>query len=257
MNSESIKLYFFAMKELVGREVKRKYVRSYLGVVWSVLNPLLSMVVMSLIFSTIFKRSIENFPVYYLTGTILWNMFTGATNSAMTALVDNKNLMTRTKLPRQIFPLSRILTSLVNFWYSLIAYVVIVAFFKIAPSASLLAFPVVVMMLLLFSTGLGYVLAIAYTFMPDVKYLYSILLQLWMYLSAIFYPVDLLSPQMQTVIRVNPLYIFIAAARSCVLYHAWPPAMEWIGMLGWGFGMYALGCLIFDANKDKILLQNM
>lgn len=257
MNSESIKMYFFAMKELVGREVKRKYVRSYLGVVWSVLNPLLSMVVMSLIFSTIFKRSIENFPVYYLTGTILWNMFTGATNSAMTALVDNKNLMTRTKLPRQIFPLSRILTSLVNFWYSLIAYVVIVVFFKIAPSASLLAFPVVVMMLLLFSTGLGYVLAIAYTFMPDVKYLYSILLQLWMYLSAIFYPVDLLSPQMQTVIRVNPLYIFIAAARSCVLYHAWPPAMEWIGMLGWGFGMYALGSLVFDANKDKILLQNM
>lgn len=257
MNSESIKLYFFAMKELVGREVKRKYVRSYLGVVWSVLNPLLSMVVMSLIFSTIFKRSIENFPVYYLTGTILWNMFTGATNSAMTALVDNKNLMTRTKLPRQIFPLSRILTSLVNFWYSLIAYVVIVVFFKIAPSASLLAFPAVVMMLLLFSTGLGYVLAIAYTFMPDVKYLYSILLQLWMYLSAIFYPVDLLSPQMQTVIRVNPLYIFIAAARSCVLYHTWPPAMEWIGMLGWGFGMYALGSLVFDANKDKILLQNM
>ena len=257
MNSESIKMYFFAMKELVGREVKRKYVRSYLGVMWSVLNPLLSMVVMSLIFSTIFKRSIENFPVYYLTGTILWNMFTGATNSAMTALVDNKNLMTRTKLPRQIFPLSRILTSLVNFWYSLIAYVVIVVFFKIAPSASLLAFPVVVMMLLLFSTGLGYVLAIAYTFMPDVKYLYSILLQLWMYLSAIFYPVDLLSPQMQTVIRVNPLYIFIAAARSCVLYHAWPPAMEWIGMLGWGFGMYALGSLVFDANKDKILLQNM
>ena len=141
----------------------------YLGVIWSVLNPLLSMVVMSLIFSTMFKRSIENYPIYYLTGTIIWNMFTGVTNSAMTALVDNKTLMTRTRLPRQIFPLSRILTSLVNFGYSLIAYVLIVAFFRIVPSVHLAVFPVITLLLLLFSTGFSYILTILYSYMYRIS----------------------------------------------------------------------------------------
>lgn len=257
MKAGSLKQYLFVMNELVGREVKRKYVRSYLGVLWSVLNPLLSMVVMTLIFSTIFKRSMENYPVYYLTGSILWGMFTGATNSAMTALVDNKTLMTRTKLPRQIFPLSRILTSLVNFGYSLAAYILIVAFFGIMPTEHLLAFPLIVLLLLMFSTGIGYMLAIAYSLMPDVKYLYSILLQLWMYLSALFYPVDQLSPQMQSVVRMNPVYTCIAAARNCVLYHQWPLREEWIRMAWWGIGMLVLGNLVFSINKDKIQVQNI
>lgn len=254
---DNVKQYLFVVSELVSRELKRKYARSYLGVIWSVLNPLLSMVVMSLIFSTMFKRSIENFPIYYLTGTIIWNMFTGATNSAMTALVDNKTLMTRTKLPRQIFPLSRILTSLVNFGYSLIAYVLIVAFFRIAPSVQLAAFPVIVLLLLLFSTGFSYILTIVYTYMADIKYLYTIVLQLWMFLNAIFYPVDSLSDTMQYVVTVNPIYAYIAAARACVMYHQWPSAMQWMQMLGWGLGMFLLGKLIFEASKNRIMIQNM
>lgn len=253
----NLRQYLFVVSELVSRELKRKYARSYLGVIWSVLNPLLSMVVMSLIFSTMFKRSIENYPIYYLTGTIIWNMFTGATNSAMTALVDNKTLMTRTRLPRQIFPLSRILTSLVNFGYSLIAYVLIVAFFRIVPSVHLAVFPVITLLLLLFSTGFSYILTILYTYMADIKYLYTILLQLWMFLNAIFYPVDSLSPAMHTVVTQNPVYAYIAAARSCVLYHQWPSSLQWAQMIGWGVGMFLLGKIIFEANKNKILIQNM
>lgn len=251
------KQYAFVLSELAGRELKRKYARSYLGVIWSVLNPLLSMVVMSLIFSTMFKRSIENFPVYYLTGVIIWNMFTGATNSAMTALVDNKALMVKSKLPKQIFPLSRMLTSLVNFGYSLLAYVLIVAFFKIVPSVHVLAFPLVVVLLFLFSVGFGYILSILYAFLADIRYLYSILLSLWMYSSAIFYPVEGLSGQMQKAVRANPMYAFIASARGCVMYHEWPSAVQWAQMFGWGIGMYALGKLVFESYKNKIMLQNM
>lgn len=254
---KEIKQYAFVLSELVGRELKRKYARSYLGVLWSVLNPLLSMVVMSLIFSTMFRRSIENFPVYYLTGTIIWNMFTGATNSAMTALVDNKTLMVKSKLPKQIFPLSRILTSLVNFGYSLLAYVLIVALFGIVPSIHLLIFPVIVVLLFLFSVGFSYILTIMYTFLADIRYLYSILLHLWMYLCAVFYPVERLSESMQKVVRANPMYAYIASVRKCVMYHEWPTAVEWIQMSAWGIGMYALGKLVFEAFKNKIMIQNM
>ena len=253
----NFKQYLFVLSELVGRELKRKYVRSYLGVLWSVLNPLLSMVIMSLIFSTMFEGSIDNFPVYYLTGQIIWNMFTETTSLAMTALVDNKLIMIRTKLPRQIFPLSRILTSVVNFGYSLIAYVIIVVFFRISLSIHWLAFPIIVFLLLIFSTGFSYILTIMYTFMEDTKYLYSIVLTLWMYLSAIFYPVDGLNQMMQTVIECNPVYGYIVATRSIVMYHQWPTQTQWLQMMGWGVGMFLLGKVIFETNKNKIMIQNM
>ena len=109
-----LKQYFFVIKELTEREIKRKYARSSLGIIWSVLNPLLMMVVMSMIFSTMFKRSIDNYPIYYLTGQMVWELFSGATNAAMTALVDNKTLLIKAKLPRHTFVVSRIYTSLVN-----------------------------------------------------------------------------------------------------------------------------------------------
>ena len=91
--------YAFVIRQLTSREIKRKYARSYLGIVWSVLNPLLSMTVLSLIFSQIFQRSIENYPIYYLTGYLLWQTFTGATNASMTALADNKMLLLKVKFP--------------------------------------------------------------------------------------------------------------------------------------------------------------
>ena len=130
-NREELKQYYFVIKQLVDREIKRKYARSFLGVIWSVLNPLMTMAVMSMIFSTIFKRSIENYPIYYLTGTIFWQLFSGATNSAMTALVDNRTLLLKVKLPKQTFVLARIYTALTNFGYTCVAYVLMLVVFQI------------------------------------------------------------------------------------------------------------------------------
>ena len=130
-NREELKQYYFVIKQLVDREIKRKYARSFLGVIWSVLNPLMTMAVMSMIFSTIFKRTIENYPIYYLTGTIFWQLFSGATNSAMTALVDNRTLLLKVKLPKQTFVLARIYTALTNFGYTCVAYVLMLVVFQI------------------------------------------------------------------------------------------------------------------------------
>ena len=126
-NKEELKQYYFVIKQLVDR----KYARSFLGVIWSVLNPLMTMAVMSMIFSTIFKRTIENYPIYYLTGTIFWQLFSGATNSAMTALVDNRTLLLKVKLPKQTFVLARIYTALTNFGYTCVAYVLMLVVFQI------------------------------------------------------------------------------------------------------------------------------
>ena len=159
---ERWKQYWFVIRELTSREIKRKYARSYLGIVWSVLNPLMTMAVMSLIFSTMFKRSIENYPIYYLTGSILWSMFTGITNSAMTALVDNKAMLIKVKLPMAIFPLSRAYTALVNLGYSLVAYVIMLLVFKIQWNSCIPLFFVYIAGMFFFATGLGYLLSILY-----------------------------------------------------------------------------------------------
>lgn len=249
----NIKQYIFVIRELTGREIKRKYARSFLGIFWSVLNPLLSMAVISMVFSTMFERNIDNFPIYYLTGSVLWHMFTGATNSAMNSLVDNKNMLIKVKLPKQIFPLSRIYTALVNLGYSMVAYMLMCVVFKVKPAVTMLCFPTIVILLLLFSIGIGYMLSIVYVFFADIKYLYSVVLTLWMYMSALFYPVERLSEGMQKVISLNPIYCFIAAARGCVMHGEWPSGWLWIKMLLWSLIVFALGIIVFESNQNKIM----
>jgi len=248
-----MKQYFFVISELVSREIKRKYARSYLGIIWSVLNPLLSMAVMSMIFSTIFKRNIENFPIYYLTGSIFWSLFTGCTNSAMTALVDNKNMLIKVKLPMAIFPMARCFTALTNFGYSLVAYIIMLIVFRVTPSWTMLLLPLYAILLFLFSLGIGNILSILYVFFGDIKHLYSVLLTIWMYCSAIFYPVTSTTGIMQKIILSNPVYAFIAASRKCVLEGALPTSLEWIQMLVWGLGVYLVGRIYFSKMQNRVV----
>lgn len=252
-NREEIRQYYFVIRELVGREIKRKYARSFLGILWSVLNPLMTMAVMSMIFTTIFKRSIENFPIYYLTGQIIWQFFSGATNAAMTALVDNQTLLLKVKLPKQTFVLARTYAVLTNFGYVCIAYVLMLFVFRIRPSVTMLLFVVDVFFLLLFSMGIGYLLSILYVFFADVKYLYSIILTLWMYMSAIFYPYESTTELMQKVIGSNPVYVYISVAREAVLYQRWPEPVRLIQMAGWGIVSFAVGYSVFRKNENLVM----
>lgn len=253
MTKSETKQYLFVIRELVARETKRKYARSRLGILWSVLNPLLSMTVLSMIFSTIFKKSIENYPIYYLTGFLIWNMFTLATNTAMTALVDNKQLLLKVKFPMLIFPISRVLTALLNLGYSLIAYGVMLAVFRVKPSLTMLFFPVVISCLLLFVLGISYILSVAYVFFGDIKHLYSVVITLWMYISAIFYPIEAIDPLLQAVVEKNPIYGLIACARDCMMYQRLPGLWDGIRILLWGTGMYMVGYLIFRKYKNRIM----
>lgn len=245
--------YFFVIRELVLRELRRRYSRSRLGILWSVLNPLLSMAVLSLIFSTMFRKSIENYPVYYLTGLILWNFFTGATNTAMTSLVDNKTLLLQVRFPRFIFPVTRVAAALVNLLYSLAAYGLILLLFGIRPSLSMVWSPVILFLIALFAMGIGYFLSIFYSFFGDIRHLYSVILTLWMYLSALFYPLALLPAGMQAVIRENPVYCYIAAARECMMYGRTPQAGLWVRMILWSGLIYLAGKAYFQKKQDRII----
>ncbi len=252
-NFSDRKQYFFVIRELTSREIKRKYARSYLGIIWSVLNPLLTMAVMSLIFSYMFKRSIENFPLYYLTGNIFWSLFSGATNSAMTALVDNKTLLLKAKLPKQTFVLSRVYTALTNFGYTCIAYVLMLIIFRVKPSWTMLLFPLDVALALVFAAGIGYMLSILYVFFADIKYLYSVLLTLLLYMSAIFYPVTSLPPVLQNVIGYNPIYMSIYIAREAVVYNRVPHYSAWIKLALAAAISLAIGLMVFKKKENDVM----
>lgn len=251
--SERRKQYFFVIRELTSREIKRKYSRSYLGILWSVLNPLLMMGVLSMIFSQLFKRSIENFPIYYLSGYILWQMFTGATNAAMTTLVDNKTMLIKLKLPMEIFVLARVYTALVNLVYTLVAYIVMLIVFGITPKLTMPFAPVIVLFLLIFSLGISFILSTAYVFFGDVKHLYSVITTLWMYCSAIFYPIDSMKGVIRKVIELNPIFNYIDALRDVVMYGTLPPVWEVIAMIIWAVVIYTIGYSVFRRNRNKVM----
>ena len=172
--SESLKQYFFVLRQLVSRELKRKYARSYLGILWSVLNPMLSMAVLSMIFSTMFKKSIQNFPIYYLTGLIIWQLFSTATSTSITTLVDNRQLLLKVKLSKETFVLARVFTAVANFGYTFIAYIIMLFVFKIKFNPYMLLLPIDVIFLTLFSIGMAYILSTCYVFFADINHLYSV-----------------------------------------------------------------------------------
>lgn len=252
-NMSELKQYFFAIRELTSREIKRKYARSYLGIVWSVLNPLLLMMVISLIFSALFKRSIENYPMYYLTGQVLWRFFSDATNHSMNALVDNKSLLIKGSLPKYAFVLSRVLTAFVNMGYSMIAYIVMCIVFQVDISWYVLLFPLDVFLLLLFSIGIGLILSILYVFFADIKHLYSVLLTLWLYMSAIFYPVTNLPGYMKTIVENNPIYLAIYVARESVIYGNEPELMPWCKLAIWSVVVLIAGIIVFKKYQNEVM----
>lgn len=247
------KQYAFVIQQLTMREIKRKYARSYLGILWSVLNPLLSMAVLSLIFSQLFRRSIENYPIYYLTGYLLWQLFTGATTAAISTLTDNKSLLLKVKFPMEIFVLTRVYTALVNFLYSAAAYVVMLLIFRITPKWTMLISPVIIALLFLFSLGLSYLLSVAYVFFGDVWHLYSVFLTLWMYCSAIFYPAEQLEGFIRTIILLNPIYAYIHSLRSVVMDGILPSGWEFVQMILWGIGMAAVGIFVFRRSRNQLI----
>ncbi len=248
-----IKQYWFVITELTSREVKRKYARSYLGIVWSVLSPLLYMIVMTVIFSTMFKRNIEKFPLYYLTGYLMYSMYNTTTNGIMTVIVDNKNMLLKVKVPKNVFILSRCYTGIINFMYSLIAYIPLIILMGRRLSFTMLLYPIVVLMCAVLSLGAGYILAVLYVYFADIKYLYSVFMTILMYMSALFYPIEVVPVPVQFVIRNNPIYCLSHIAHECMVYAKIAETEYWVKSFLWSVSVFVLGYLVFRRKENDVM----
>lgn len=247
------------LKLLVSKNIKLKYRRSWLGYVWSILNPLMIMIIMSIVFSTMFDRNIENFPVYLFCGQLLFNFMNTATTQSIFAITSNAPLLKKTYVPKYIFVLAKVTSCLVDLLFSLGALVLVILYailftgFTISWHA--LLFPLVLLQLYVFCVGLGLFLAQANVFFKDTQFIYGAATVAWMYLSAIFYPLETLSPAVLWVVKhLNPMYFYIGQFRDLVYYGRMPGPV--IILAGCGAALIALGIGVwsFLKSKDRFIL---
>ncbi|MDY4516432.1 MAG: ABC transporter permease [Lachnospiraceae bacterium] len=247
--------YSDLLKQLVKRDVKLKYRRSVLGYVWSILNPLLIMIIMTLVFSTMFDRNIENFPVYLITGRTIFEFMTTSTNAAMRSIVGNGALLKKCYVPKYIFTLAKVTSSLVDFVFSLGALVIVIVFTKAPITPYILFTPLVMIQLYLFCCGLGFLLASMNVFFRDVQHIYKAVTTAWMYLTPIFYPIERLPKNILFFVKgFNPMYYYVAQFRDMVYSGHFPgPRIFWGGWLI-AIVMFLIGIIVFKKNQDKFIL---
>lgn len=249
--------YSDLIKELVRRDLKLKYRRSFLGYLWSILNPLMIMMVYTIVFSTMFSKGIENYPVYLLTGRMMYDYLKASTSQGMKSVNGNASLLKKVYVPKYIFTFSKITSCLVDTALSMGALVIVMIVTKAPFYWHMLLSPIVLLQIYIFCIGLGFFLAQLNVFFRDVQYIYSVVTTAWLYLTPIIYPIEKLGdkPTLQYVItHFNPLYYYVAQFRSLIYYGEFPEMRVVVG--GWLFalGMLIIGVYFFQRNKDKFIL---
>lgn len=243
------------LKLLVNKNIKLKYRRSWLGYVWSVLNPLMIMIVMSVVFSAMFKRNIENFPVYLFCGQLLFNYMSGATTQSIFSITGNAALLKKTYVPKYLFTLARVTSGLVDLFFSLGALVIVMLVTHAKFTWYALLFPFVLLQLYVFCIGLGLFLAQASVFFKDIQFIYNAVTTAWMYITPIFYPLEALPEQLVWFIKhLNPMYFYIGQFRDLVYYGRMPGNEITLAGCCAAVLMMAIGIWSFTRSKDKFIL---
>lgn len=246
--------YKFLLKQLVTRDFKTKYKRSALGMAWSFMNPLLTMGVQYIVFSKLFKSNIPNYPVYLLTGIVFFNFFNEAVTMGMTSITQNASLIKKVYMPKYIYPVSRVMSSLVNFVFALIPLFLMILFTGTPLKASMLLLVFDILCMLSFITGVTLLLTTAMTFFQDTQFLWNVCSMLWLYMTPIFYPESIIPANILPIYRMNPLYQFISFARTCITSGVSPAPSGYIFCLLWAVGMLVLGIRVFKKHQDKFVL---
>ena len=240
--------------ELVGRDLKVKYRRSFLGYVWSVLNPLLMMVVQTIIFSFMFRSDIPNYPLYLICGNTLFTFFNESANMGLTSIIYNASLIKKVYIPKYIFPLSRVVSSFVTMSFSLAAVVLVMVFTRSPFYWTMVLFWVPLVFLFLFCCGIAMLLSALTVYFRDMQHLFSVLTLGWMYATPIFYPLEQLPAAVQQLMKLNPMYHYINMFRNFVMYGNIPGPNTWIACAVSGFGMLAIGLAVFRKLQRNFIL---
>jgi ABC-type polysaccharide/polyol phosphate export permease len=231
--------------QLVSRSVKARYKRSILGVAWTMINPLLTMTVLTLVFSQLFRAPARDYALYVLSGLVIWNFFAQSTMAAMSDLLWGGGLITRVFLPKAVFAFAALGTGAVNLVLAMVAYAVIALALGVPPSLSWFLLPVPLLAIGLFTLGVALAISAAAVYFADVMPTYEVLLTAWLYLTPVIYPLGLLPESVQAWLRWNPMLWFVQSFRSVLYDGRMPDGVTLAVTFGAGLAMLALGWWIF------------
>jgi len=237
--------------QFVSRSIKTRYKRSVLGVLWTMLNPLFMMIILTLVFSNIFRFSIKNYPVYILCGLTVWNFFASSTSAAMGDMIWSGSLLSRIFVPKSIFTISSIGTGLVNFLIALIPLFAITLVLGVKIHPAVLVMPLAIVLLVVFALGMGLLLSAAAVYFPDMLPVYEVLLTLWLYSSPIIYPIEIVPQNLVWIFKLNPMYYLVHLFRAPLFDGIVPGLKEWLIGGGCAFGALLIGWAVFTSKSHE------
>ena len=245
----------FLLRQLIKKNFTSKYKDSVLGILWSFLNPLIQMAILTAIFSTIFARSIENFPVYFMAGRCVLDFFNAGTKSAMTSIKRNRGILQKIYVPRYIFAIGNVCSEFLNFLISMIVMIAIMIATQ-APFYFMSVFAIIpIATLFILIIGVGLILAIVCTKFTDIEYLYKIFTSLLTYACAIFYPISIVPQPVRGYMELNPIYGIIAQFREFVMFGRFPSKRIMLTSFVFSLIIFIIGVIIFKRNQEKITLE--
>ena len=243
------------LRLLIATNIKTRYRRSVLGVAWTLLSPLLTMIVITIAFSAIFRFSVPNYPVYVLAGLVFYGFFQESTTQSMTSLVWGSTLLRKVYIPAAVFPIAAVGTALVNLGLTLIPLLLITLYFKQPLNWTLLFVPAAMMMAAMFSLGVGLILSSIAVVFSDVVEMWGVIVRALFYLTPVMYPVEIVPERLIWLIKINPLYHMMLCWREPIYRGALPPMDSVLKALVWSVGTLLVGWWVFSRRSHQFALR--
>lgn len=252
---ENFKKFRPLLNELITRDIKNKYRKSILGVFWTILNPLFMMIVLSVVFSNLFKFDIEYFPVYLLSGQLIFNFFSESTTNAMGAIIANGPLIKKIYVPKYVFVLSRIFSSSINLLASFTALIFVMLAMRVELHYTILLVPIPLFFVIGFSLGVGLLLAALTVKFRDIMHLYSVFVTALMYLTPVIYPMSILPKWLEKVVLLNPLTNILIMFRDVMMNNTLPSILSMVIAFAEVIVVMVLGLYVFYKRQDTFILD--
>lgn len=246
--------YKYLLYVLVQRDIKKKYRRSVLGVLWSMLNPLMMMIITAMVFSHLFRFDLENYILYLLIGQVAFTFFSEATRFAMGSILENSSLIKKVYVPKYLFPFSRGFSACVNFLFTIPAILIMMVYTGQYPDFSTISLIVPLFLMLVFCLGVGLILSAAVVFFRDIAHLYGVLLTAMSYATPIFYPEDIIPDKYRFVLDLNPMYYFVKLFREVMYLGHWPSSDLVLICTMIAFGVMGVGIYVFRKTQNNFIL---
>lgn len=250
----------FILEQLVSKDFKLRYRRSVLGVIWSVLNPLLMMIIMSFVFSYFLRgSSVENYPLYLIVGNITFSLMNESTSSGLRSIIDAAPLLKKVKVDRWVFPVQKVFSAAFNFSFSLIAVAIVMLFFQVIPTWHILWMIPALALLMVFCMGVSLLIGALAVFFRDMIHLWSVVITAWTYLTPIFWDISLLTSSnapwfVIAVVKLNPMYNYLEIMRCAIVYQSSPEPLVISLAAFWAVLALVAGLIVFRKTEHKFIL---